>query len=57
MSGKPAEWGGRVLSALGLILAVGLGTHLAAGWLAPLLPMLFAFVVLGAIFMLVLRRR
>jgi hypothetical protein len=57
MKYQPAGWTRPVISAVLVVLLVGIGARVAWWLLAPLLPLLGAVVVLLVVFSIVLGRR
>lgn len=57
MRNQPARWTRPIISAVLVVLLVGIGARAAWWLLAPLLPLLGAVVVLVVVFSIVLSRR
>jgi hypothetical protein len=55
VNSQPEGWMKRGTSALVLLLTIAIGARVIYGLLAPLLPFLGAIVVLGVVYLLVLR--
>jgi hypothetical protein len=53
----PRRWERRAGEAVLLLLAIAFGAHMIWSWLAPLVPAVFALVVLGVVYAVMFGRR
>ncbi|GGW15160.1 hypothetical protein GCM10018980_40120 [Streptomyces capoamus] len=57
MNANPEGWGRRALSGLALVLVIALGARWAYELLAPLVPFAASLLVVGAVGVLLFKRR